>query len=163
MINEKGHRFLVMRKVSNTIRESVWALIKNTFESMGHDHLLRINKTDRVIEYIPNGNQIIFAGVDDPEKLKSITGITGAWLEEITEFDESDLDQLDLRLRGFTAWFKQIIGTFNPIDEQHWVKPKFFDTPDNDTMTHESTFRDNVFLDSEYKRILLNRFKSNPN
>lgn len=163
MINERGHRFLVMRKVSNTIRESVWALIKNTFESMGHDHLLRINKTDRVIEYIPNGNQIIFAGVDDPEKLKSITGITGAWLEEITEFDESDLDQLDLRLRGRTAWFKQIIGTFNPIDEQHWIKAKFFDDQDDDTMTHESTFRDNVFLDSEYKRILLNRFKSNPN
>lgn len=163
MINEKGHRFLVMRKVSNTIRESVWALIKNTFEQFGHDHLIRINKTDRVIEYIPNGNQILFAGVDDPEKLKSITGITGAWCEEITEFDESDIDQLDLRLRGETPWFKQIIGTFNPIDEQHWIKAKYFDDNDPDTFTHESTFRHNHFLDSEYKRILLNRFKSNPN
>lgn len=163
IINEPSHRILIMRKVSNTIRESVWALIKNTFEQFGHDHLIRVNKTDRVIEYIPNGNQLLFAGVDDPEKLKSITGITGAWCEEITEFDESDIDQLDLRLRGETKWFKQIIGTFNPIDEQHWIKAKFFDNQDDDTFTHESTFRDNHFLDSEYKRILLNRFKSNPN
>ena len=162
-INETGHRFLVMRKVSNTIRESVWTLIIDTFRAMQRIDLLRINKTDRVIEYLPNGNQIIFAGVDDPEKLKSITRITGAWLEEMTEFDETDLDQLDLRLRGKTEWFKQIIGTFNPIDVDHWIKPKFFDGDQPDTFTHESTFRDNVFLDQEYKQMLLTRFKSNPN
>lgn len=163
IINEKGHRILVLRKVSKTIRESVWTLIKNVFSDFGHDHLININKTDRVITYIPNGNQILFAGVDDPEKMKSITGITGAWLEEITEFDESDLDQLDLRLRGETPWFKQIIGTLNPIDENHWIKAKFFDQTDPDTYTHNSTFRDNKFLDDEYKHILLTRFKSNPN
>ena len=162
-INEAGHRFLVLRKVSNTIRESVWELIQETFKSMGHFHLLKIHETNRTIEYIPNGNKILFAGIDDPEKLKSITKITGAWLEEITEFDERDFDQLDLRLRGWTRWFKQIIGTFNPVDEKHWIKPKFFDEQSDVVLTNESTFRMNKFIDDEYKRILLTRFKSNPN
>lgn len=162
MLNEPGHRFLITRKVSNTIRESVWQLLLNTFEQMKRSHLIVKNKTDRVITYTPNGNQFIFAGMDDPEKLKSITGITGVWCEEISEFDEMDFDQLDLRLRGETQFYKQMIGTFNPVDVDHWLKPKFFDTSSPDVMTHKSTFRDNLFIDDDYKRILLTRFTSNP-
>lgn len=163
IISEPGHRILVLRKVSTTIKRSVWDLILDVFEQVGHRAYLNINKTDRTIEYVPNGNLILFAGIDDPEKLKSIIKITSAWLEEITEFDEDDLDQVDLRLRGETPYYKQILGSFNPVDIDHWLKPKFFDTQDPDVFTHESNYLDNCFLDDDYIRVLETRFKSNEN
>ena len=162
-VGELGHRFLVLRKVSNTIKQSVWQLVLDVFESFGHAHLIAVNKTDRVITYIPNGNQILFAGVDDPEKMKSIVGITGLWFEEITEFDEADLRQGDLRLRGETLNYKQIIGTFNPVDVGHWLKARFFDTTNDKVLTHESNYKDNLFIDDEYKHTLETQFRSDPN
>ena len=67
----------------------------------------------------------MFTGMDDPEKLKSIEGVTGVWMEEATEFTQEDFEQLDLRLRGVTAYHKQITLTLNPISEQHWIKQVF--------------------------------------
>ena len=47
----------------------------------------------------PNGSEILFAGLDDVEKLKSIYDITGIWIEEASELLEADFNQLDIRLR----------------------------------------------------------------
>lgn len=88
------------------------------------------------------------------EKLKSIYNITGIWIEEASELEEQDFNQLDIRLRGETAYYKQIIISFNPVSALHWLKKRFFDTPDERALTHRSTYRDNRFLDAEAIRTL---------
>jgi phage terminase large subunit len=153
MLEEKGHKFLVVRKVANTLRNSVFSLLRGTVADWGLSELFKINKSDMDIT-CRNGNQIIFAGLDDVEKLKSIHGITGMWLEEASEMLQEDFQQLDLRLRGQTRNYKQIIISFNPISITHWLKIVFFDSKKpNSTVVH-TTYRDNMFIDDEYKATL---------
>ena len=93
-----------------------------------------------------NGSVILFSGLDDVEKLKSIYGITGIWLEEASELLESDFNQLDIRLRDESPYYQQIIISFNPIRATHWLKKRFFDRDDPRAVTHRSTYLDNRFL-----------------
>jgi phage terminase large subunit len=144
------HRFLVLRKVERTIRESVFKLFTSVLLEENLSDMVSINKTDKTIRF-KNGSEIIFAGLDDPEKIKSIAGITGMWLEEATEFSEADFDQLDLRLRGLGNDYKQIILAFNPIDHRHWLKRRFFDNNLPNAKTNKTTYLDNAFIDEEYK------------
>lgn len=143
-----GHRMLVCRKVARTLRESCY---KQLIAQL-HDHYPSCNytenKTDMTITF-PNKSQIIFAGLDDVEKLKSIYNITGIWIEEASELLETDFNQLDIRLRGETKYYKQIIITFNPVSILHWLKLRFFDKSDPRVKTHRSTYKDNRFLDAE--------------
>lgn len=153
MLEEKSHKFLVVRKVANTLRNSVFSLLRGTIADWGLSQLFKINKSDMDITCV-NGNQIIFAGLDDVEKLKSIHGITGMWLEEASEILQEDFQQLDLRLRGQTKNYKQIMISFNPISITHWLKAVFFDAKKpNSTVVH-TTYRDNLFIDDEYKGTL---------
>jgi phage terminase large subunit len=154
-ISEEGHRILVCRKVAKTCRQSCY---KNLLEQLVQhypDSGYKVNKTDMVISF-PNGSEILFAGLDDVEKLKSIQSITAIWIEEASEILESDFNQLDIRLRGKTRWYKQIILSFNPISLTSWLKKRFFDTPDkyNRVLTHKSTYKDNRFLPEEDIRTL---------
>jgi phage terminase large subunit len=146
---EKVNRFLVLRKVERTLRESVFKLFTSVISENSLGEIVSINKTDKTIRF-KNGSEIIFAGLDDPEKIKSIAGITGMWLEEATEFSEADFDQLDLRLRGMMQDYKQIILTFNPIDHRHWLKRRFFDNILENARTVKTTYLDNAFIDDEY-------------
>ncbi len=155
MITEKNHKFLAARKVKDTIRESVRAELIDAIESMGLRSLFFYSDspTGEMTIKGPNNNSIIFRGFDNVEKLKSLKGITSAWLEEASEFLESDLDQLDLRIRGKNLKnYKQIILTFNPISEHHWLKKRFFDRVEDDAYVLKTTYLDNNFIDDEYKR-----------
>lgn len=152
-VSEPGHRFLVCRKVGRTIRQSCFNQLVNQIAEYYPDLRVKINRTDMVISF-PNGSEILFSGLDDVEKLKSIYNITGEWLEEASELTEADFNQLDIRLRGKTKYYKQIIITFNPVSIMHWLKRRFFDTPDERVRVHESTYKDNRFLDEENIRVL---------
>lgn len=156
--SESGHRFLVCRKVARTIRESCFEQLKeqaNEFYSEYVDFIPRGKGGDMYIRF-RNGSEILFAGLDDVEKLKSIYDITGIWIEEASELLESDFNQLDIRLRTDFPHYLQIILTFNPISITHWLKKRFFDFDIKDpeerkkaidrTRTHESTYKDNRFL-----------------
>lgn len=136
---------LVLRKVSNTLNKSVVKEITDKLKEwkIPHDY----NKTERIITF-HNGSQIWFNGLDDPEKIKSISGLRRIWIEEASELDEADFDQLNLRLRG--AEGLQMVLTFNPIDEMHWIKKRFFDSGDPDTTIIKTTYKNNNFLDSAY-------------
>jgi phage terminase large subunit len=92
--------------------------------------------------------------MDDPEKIKSIDKITGIWLEEASEFTLDDFTQLDLRLRGQLAHYKQIILSFNPVNANHWLKKRFFEKPDPQATVVHTTYQDNRFLDEAYIRVL---------
>lgn len=163
VLTEQGHRFLCARKISATLRESVYKRLKNEISAMGFMHEFNINQTEMRFTHIPTGNEILLTGLDDVEKLKSIEGITSIWIEEATELNEGDLDQLDLRLRGETKNYKQIILSFNPIDESHWIKKRFFDNIQPNAFVLRTTFDDNAFLDEEYRAVLEQKASVNPN
>lgn len=153
ILTEQPHRFLVVRKVARTLRFSVFSLFQDMIAQWELTPLFKVNKSDMTITCI-NGNQILFAGLDDPEKLKSIAGITGIWIEEASELEQKDFQQLDLRLRGPTKYYKQIILTFNPISALHWLKKEFFDYKKANATVLKTTYRDNKFIDPEYAKVL---------
>ncbi|WNS74244.1 PBSX family phage terminase large subunit [Bacillus sp. DTU_2020_1000418_1_SI_GHA_SEK_038] len=150
------HRFLVLRKVQNTLRGSVFEQFKSVINKWNLGNLFQIPKGRSSELYIrcKNGNEIIFAGLDDVEKLKSIVGITGIWLEEASEMDAEDFRQLDIRLRDKTIWYKQIIISFNPISVTHWLKAEFFDHKKKNSTTLRTTYKDNKFLEKEQIDVL---------
>lgn len=125
---EGRHRFLVLRKVRNTCVESVLEVVKRILED--NEHPYDYNKTERRMT-IPGQrgpSEILFDGMDDPEKIKSIKGITSVWLEEATEFALADFRQIDLRLREPGPGYHQIMLSFNPDEAQGpWIKEMFFD------------------------------------
>ena len=151
--SEAGHRFLVVRKVGRTLRESCFKQLQGQLGQYYKKIEYKVNKTDMSITFA-NGSEILFSGLDDVEKLKSIYNVTGIWIEEASELLESDFNQLDIRLRGETAYYKQILITFNPISILHWLKKRFFDRTDPQVRTHRSTYKDNRFLDDEAIRVL---------
>ena len=156
--SEPGHRWLVVRKVAKTIRESCFEQLKDQAYKYYADDIAFIPRgkgSDMYIRF-KNGSEILFAGLDDVEKLKSIFDITGIWIEEASELFEGDFNQLDIRLRTEFPYYLQIILSFNPISIHHWLKKRFFDFDIKDpearrkaidrTRTHESTYKDNRFL-----------------
>ncbi|MCP4394553.1 MAG: PBSX family phage terminase large subunit [Alphaproteobacteria bacterium] len=126
MLLEKGHRFVFFRKVGKTIRNSQYQLFKDQVRRYSLGPLFNFRDTDMKITCKVNGNEIVAIGLDDREKIKSLTEPTGFWIEEATELDEKDFNQIILRLRGYARWYKQIIISFNPIDEYHWIRERFF-------------------------------------
>ena len=164
MLNESDvkHNFLIIRKVDRTIKKSVWTLMKNIISIWGLTKQFHFNQTDRTMIWKETGSQFMFSGLDDVEKLKSIEGVTSIWVEEATELNQEDFEQLDLRLRGDFGCLKQIIMTFNPISEQHWIKKIFFDSPIEGVFTLKTTYLDNAFIDDEYKMVMENKKVTNP-
>lgn len=156
MLTEQKHRILVLRKVAKTLRESVFMEIKNAIYRWGLEKLFKIPKGTSSELHISciNGNEILFAGLDDVEKLKSISGITSVWMEEASECSPEDFRQLDIRLRGRTMNYKQMMITFNPIDINHWLKKEFFDMQKPNATVLHSTYKNNRFLDDEAIRVL---------
>jgi phage terminase large subunit len=147
---------LVVRAVGNTNRDSTFALFKQIISKWGLSQLFKVTESDLRIT-CTNGNSVIFKGLDDSEKLKSITfakgELTDVWIEEASETLEADFNQLNLRIRG-KGTQKQIVVSFNPIDINHWLKKRFFDRKDDDIKILHTTYRDNRFLDDEYIALL---------
>lgn len=148
MLIETGHRFLVVRKVGRTLRESCFALLKSTIADWGMSELFNINKSDLYIS-CKNGNEILFSGLDDVEKLKSIHKVTSMWIEEASEVTAEDYRQLDIRMRGKSKQYKQIMLSFNPVSVTHWLKSDLVDANKAGAKVVHSTYKDNKFLDKE--------------
>lgn len=162
-IGENKHRFLCIRKVANTLRSSVYQILIDCINELGIRHEFDINKTEMRFTHRPTGNEILLAGLDDVERMKSIAGITSIWIEEATELSDTDFDQVDLRLRGETENYKQIILSFNPINENHWLKARFFDKELETATVLKTTFKDNHFIDDEYRTVLEQKASVSPN
>jgi phage terminase large subunit len=174
-LTEKGHRMVNFRKVGKTIRVSQWLLIKDKIKRHKMAKLWNLRETEMTATNLVNGNEILSIGMDDREKIKSLTEPTSFWINEATELDKEDFLQLIMRLRGFSLNYKQIILDFNPIDEFHWLRSYFFTPAIEDKInntgfaesiqnieiegkieqitTHilHSTWRDNAFLSQKDK------------
>ena len=161
VLSEENHRFLVVRKVARTLRASVFQLFKDVISSLDAMENFVINKTDLTITNTLNNSQILFIGMDSEEKVKSIAGITSLFLEEASELSESEFSQLNLRLRGESKFYKQIILAFNPVSTRSWLKQYFFDNPKKDTYILKTTYRDNRSIDSDYVAVMESLKESN--
>lgn len=153
-------RILVVRKVGNTLRISVWQLMLSLLQKAGIYESCRINKSDFEIE-LSNGSVFIFKGLDDREKIKSITDITDIVIEEATELIEDDFTQLNLRLRPVEA-NPQLYLFFNPVSKVNWVYNYFFIECPKNCMVIHTTYKDNKFLSKEYCDELDNLKNRNP-
>ena len=164
--NLKGANWLVCRNVARTIRNSVFNEIKKTISTMGMSKYYHINRSDMVITNKLNGRQILFAGLDDPEKIKSITPAVGVlervFIEEATEVKRDAILQLKKRLRGRSNISKQIILAFNPILKSHFIYKDYFGGwqddkniyEDKDLLIVKTTYKNNLFLTDEDRRLL---------
>lgn len=135
---------LVIRKVGNTLRDSVIPSFRARLSEMGMAEQFVFNKTDRILTHKETGSQIVFRGLDDPDKLKSFEGLTRILVEEAAELDFEDFLELNRRARGRENI--QITLTFNPVDEEHWLKKHFFDREQPDAEILHSTYKTNTHL-----------------
>ena len=125
-----GRNYLVCRAVGKYIKKSVWTEIKKVISQWKVEHLFTFRIVDGIID-CSNGYQIIFTGLDDPEKLKSIVPAKGAltdiWIEEATETDRQSLTNLRKRQRGGDDGIpKRLILSFNPILKSHSIYVDYF-------------------------------------
>ena len=125
---------LVVRKTYRTLKDSCYTELKWAVKRLQVSHLWDFKESPLEAKYIPTGQKIYFRGLDDPLKVTSITVDVGClcwmWIEEAYEvLKESDFDMLDESIRGECpeGLWKQITLTFNPWNERHWMKHRFFD------------------------------------
>lgn len=144
---KKPRKILVLRKVGATVRDSVFADVQATLSYFGILNMCKINMSAFRIE-LPNGAEFIFKGMDNPEKIKSIKGISDVVVEEASEFTLDDYTQLTLRLRDKAHKQKQIYLMFNPVSKANWVYNAFFVKKPKNTVVYQTTYKDNRFLDA---------------
>lgn len=171
---QSKRKILVLRKVGRTVKNSVFQLLIDTLIDWKIIDKCKVNRTDFTIT-LPNGSVFLCSGLDDSEKIKSITGLTDAWLEEATEFLQDDFNQIDLRIRHATAANQQIILSFNPVSKANWCYQLFFkekfDTEQEKqevadfrqkVQVHHTNYLDNKFLPQSYIDSLLLLKGTNP-
>ena len=119
----EGTNQLVMRKVGASIEKTIYTDFKTAINGIeGLAEHCRFKQNSIMFD---NGAKIDFTGLDDSEKIKGISQYKRVFLDELSEYEESDLKQIRLRLRGMEG--QQILAAFNPISEEHWIKKKWFD------------------------------------
>lgn len=137
MLEHKGENALVLRKFHPDIKDSIYADFKGIISDWGLDKYFLCQQD--FIKCLLTGSYVRFRGLDNPEKIKGISRFKRVILEEVSQFNEVDLKQLRKRLRGMKG--QQIIGIFNPISEDHWIKKNVFDietlTPVNSDIYNE--------------------------
>ncbi|QLL69589.1 PBSX family phage terminase large subunit [Lactobacillus sp. 3B(2020)] len=163
---------LVIRRYSNTNRQSTYADLCWAIHHYGADSLFKCNPSMPEIIYLPTGQRIIFRGLDKALKLTSITVTQGylawVWVEEAYEIESADkLETIQESIRGridAPDAFKQITITFNPWNGRHWLKRTFFDpeTRKDDVFSKTTTFRCNEWLDDKDRKRYLDLYRTNP-
>lgn len=160
---------LVVRKTFRSLKDSCYKELKWAIHQLGVDAYFSCKESPLEITYIPTGQKILFRGLDDPLKVTSITVEVGVlcwlWVEEAYEIlSEDDFNTLNEGIRGVVpdGLFKQTTLTFNPWSDQHWLKNRFFDNPDEDTLAMTTDYRCNEWLDDTDRRDFERMKRNNP-
>lgn len=147
------YRHLTLRKVLKTCRHSTFQLYRDVLTGAGIE--AAINRVEMQITF-PNGAQILHAGLDDPLKLLSITGIDSIHTEEADQISEAEFEEVDVLMRGAPrgGYFQHTLS-FNPRRGKFWVRRRFVDAPDHaGAYVLKTTWRDNKFIGDDYGRRL---------
>ena len=160
---------LVIRKVYRSIKDSCFSELVWAVERLGVRMYWDIRINPLEMTYLPTGQKIMFRGLDDPMKTTSITVTYGKlvwlWIEEAYEImREDDFNIIDESIRGEVpeGLFKQITLTFNPWNERHWLKKRFFDKPDDDVLAMTTNYMCNEWLDKSDLTLFENMKVNNP-
>lgn len=162
---------LVVRKTYRTLKDSCFTELKWAIHRLGVDAFWDVKESPLEMTYKPTGQKIYFRGLDDPLKVTSITVDQGClcwmWIEEAYEISsEDDFNMLDESIRGAVPegsdLFKQITLTFNPWNEHHWLKKRFFDNTDDETLALTTNYMCNEWLDSADRKVFETMKKQNP-
>lgn len=161
---------LCVRKTYRTLKDSCFTELKWAIHRLGVGAWWDAKESPLEMTYKPTGQKILFRGLDDPLKVTSITVEVGVlcwlWIEEAYEISsEADFDTLDESIRGEVppGLFKQITLTFNPWNEHHWIKHRFFDAvPDPDILAMTTNYTCNEWLDAADKKVFETMKRNNP-
>lgn len=163
---------LVIRRYSNTNRQSTYSDLRWAISRLHADHLFKCNSGLPEITYMPTGQKIIFRGMDNPLKITSVSVTHGnlsfVWFEEAYEIENADkFETVVESIRGTNPspdFFKQITITFNPWSDRSWLKKKFWDsqTRYKDVFAQTTTFRCNEWLGEDDKQRYLDLYRTNP-
>ncbi|MCY8950020.1 PBSX family phage terminase large subunit [Bacillus atrophaeus] len=151
---------LVVRKVFKDHKDSTYAQLKWAIRRLKVEHLWEWTKSPLEIRYKPTGQKILFRGLDDPMSVTSITVDVGnlcwAWFEEAYQIlNEDDFNKVDMSIRGELppGYYKQITLTFNPWNEKHWLKRRFFDVQENNILAFTTNYKCNEFLGDDDRQL----------
>ena len=179
-LKEKYFRYILIRKVFESIKDSQYQTLKDDIIQLGLEDLFVFRKSPLEIECI-NGNKFIARGLDKPEKLKSIKDPTGAWYEEGNQITADDFITVTTSIRSIRADYIQEIFSFNPETEEDyeefWLWKMFFEghaeknfqdiieieLPNEKIIkssytSHHTTYKDNKYL-TDIQRADLERWK----
>lgn len=154
-------KVLFLRKVAATLRDTIFADVKSGLDEMGLLPYVKVNMSNFEMR-LPNGAVFLFKGMDDPEKIKSIKGISDVVMEEASEFSLEDYMQLTLRLRDPLQKKRQMFLMFNPVSKLNWTYKHFFADEDPQATLIHSTYKDNHFLDQRTRDNIEALERSNP-
>lgn len=161
---------LYVRKTERTIKDSCYSDCRWAIHRLGLDEWFNCKVSPLEIEYIPTGQRIMFRGCDDPLKLTSISVPNGylcwAVFEEAYEITkEEHFDMIDESIRGEMeeGYFKRLFILLNPWSDKHWIKRRFFDTPDHeDKLSLTTNYLCNEWLDDNDKKLFERMKVQNP-
>jgi phage terminase large subunit len=188
MLNEPYFRGVGIRRTANSIKDSVYTEIIDGISEMKLSELFKTTKTPLEI-MTNNGNKMLFRGLDDPIKIKSLKGINYIWIEEAEELTEREYEDLLILLRG--EGYQRMVLTYNPMDEDHFANARFveckkdriLDTFDDGTpkvweidvkeeiegemiqytvLVVCSTYNDNAFIEPTRKLVIEKLKETNP-
>ncbi len=171
MMKYPDANLLVVRKVFRTLKDSCFTELKWAINRLGVPEHWEIKESPLEMTYKPTNQKIYFRGLDDPLKVTSITVEHGylcwMWIEEAYEIsDEDDFNMLNESIRGAippeTRLFKQVTLTFNPWNEHHWLKKRFFDNPDDETLAMTTNYLCNEWLDDADRKEFETMKRNNP-
>lgn len=170
LMKHREANLLVIRKTYRTLKASCFTELKWAIKRLQVEAWWEFRESPLEATYKPTGQKIYFRGLDDPLKITSVTVDTGVlcwmWIEEAYEvMREADFDTLDESIRGEVpdGLFKQITLTFNPWNERHWLKGRFFDAaPSEDVLALTTNYTCNEWLDAADKRVFERMRRDNP-
>lgn len=151
---------LCIRKVGQTLGESVFEQLLWAIDFLNVRHLFKVNRNPLKLTYLPRGNLILFRGADNPVKIKSIKTsrypIARLWIEELAEFQTEDevstIVNSVVRAELDGGMRYKIFYSYNPPKrKQSWVNKKFesnFVSPN--TFIHHSTYHENPHVSQAF-------------
>ena len=146
------HNILVIMKTAASMPNTVIAEFRKWLLAFNILHNICEEKKQPPEFNFSNGSRIFFVGVDDPDKLLSMSGITSILVEEATRIALNDFEIIDTRLRGVTNTYPQIMLSFNPVSKLNWIYDYFYVNKVDVATLHTSLLKDNIFLnDPKYK------------